>query len=178
MYLNHVCARSKRHPRSRILQQADKVSLYTSTYLSISRTVIVNPNTMNPIHNIRFVNTFPRLPAAAPSDHAHIISRGSYNFNGDSVNTDIQIQDAIATTLHSVSASVLEEFLGSAETVRIKFESKSPPGNRIVVMRKGSEVVVSHRPKVVMMYLANVSFYRLASTPFPNHHLHRLRSAS
>ena len=134
---------------------------------------------MNPIHNIRFNNTFPRLPAAAPSDHAHIISRGSYNFNGDGVNTDIQIQDAIATTLHSVSDNVLEEFLGSVETVRIKFESKSPPGNRVVVMRKGSEVVVRHdRPKSVMAHLANKSFYRLASTPFPKHHLHRLRSGS
>ena len=154
------------------------MSLHTSTYLSISRTVIVNPSTMNPIHNIRFNNTFPGLPAAAPPDHAHIISRGSYNFTGDSVNTDIQIQDAIATTLHSVSASVLEEFLGSAETVRTKFESKSPPGTRIVVMRKGSEVVVRHRPESVMMHLANVSFKRLASTPFPNHHLHRPRSGS
>ncbi|KAF1921127.1 hypothetical protein BDU57DRAFT_488548 [Ampelomyces quisqualis] len=88
---------------------------------------------------ISYTDSYARLPSRGPSTHAHIIDVGDYNANG--VTGLLRLQDAAVTTLHNMSAEILETFLSpTINTFKAVFGKKDL---QLVIWRKGLEVLVS-----------------------------------
>jgi hypothetical protein len=101
---------------------------------------------MNEVYRIQYDDSFAELPSTAPRNHPHILDLSTYREHDGIVSTDIQLQDAIATVLHKISDTTLSDFLDFTKAFRIVFENKSEPrGNRVFIMRKDNEVLVSHK---------------------------------
>jgi len=122
-----------------------------------SRPVPVYSSTMVEIHKIEFVDSCPVLPSTAPRNCPHIIDLGSHRITEGDFVTDIQIQDAVVTVLNAVSSDTLLDFLASTGTFRIEFEPKvEPRGARVIFVKKGNHVLVSHDPsKTLEIYITN-----------------------
>jgi hypothetical protein len=123
-----------------------KFSSYTITFVYPSRFATIDSSTMNQVYHIQYDDSFAELPSTAPRNHPHILDLSTYRDNDGTVSTDIQLQDAIVTVLHKISDTTLSDFLNFTKAFRIVFENKSEPrGNRVFIMRKDNEVLVSHK---------------------------------
>jgi hypothetical protein len=89
---------------------------------------------------VSYANDYKPLPATGPDSHAHIIDLSEYE---DLVKEDgmVKLQDAIVTTLYSVSPETLGSFLSpTVNTFKAIFGKKHV---QLVIWRKGLEVFVS-----------------------------------
>jgi hypothetical protein len=99
---------------------------------------------------VDFTNSFERLPASAPKNHAHIIDLDSYTpFDVDD-EYDLKIWDAVATMLFTISEETLCAFLDSDNKT---FQLLQGPEQKcqhsyIFVERRKSEVLVCHHSKL------------------------------
>jgi hypothetical protein len=90
--------------------------------------------------NVSFVDEYESLPSNGPTKHAHLIELGE---NAEVVKDDgmLQLQDAVATTLHKASLDMLNSFLSpTVNTIKVVFGKKDV---QLVIWRKGLEVFVS-----------------------------------
>jgi hypothetical protein len=110
-----------------------------------------------------FSNVFKRLPANAPSEHAHIIDMKeltpkAYDHPWD---YDIKLPDTIVTALHNISPNTLEEFLDAKiMSFQIVQSQKSSPNCKVVVWRQGNQVLVSHHNVVLLNHLRKTPIVR------------------
>jgi hypothetical protein len=87
-----------------------------------------------------FVDDYESLPPDGPLTHAHIIDVNEYA-SPDKENGTLMLQDAVVTTLYSVSPDTLKSFLSpTVNTVKAVFGKKDV---QLVIWRKGLEVLVS-----------------------------------
>jgi hypothetical protein len=109
--------------------------------------------------HVSYTNDYKTLPASGPDTHAHIIDLNEYE---DVVKEDgmVKLQDAIVTTLYSVSPETLISFLSpTVNTFKAVFGKKDI---QLVIWRRGLEVFVSSRALYAYSLLTGSS--RLAHT--------------
>jgi hypothetical protein len=103
---------------------------------------------------VPYTDDYKTLPASGPDSHAHIIDLGECS---DLVKEDgmVKLQDAVATTLFSVSPETLANFLSpTVNTFKAVFGKKDI---QLVIWRKGLEVFVSDRASRTKLLLTAVS---------------------
>jgi len=101
---------------------------------------------------VQFLCVHERLPANAPSDHAHVIDMTFYEPSLPSIGVqcDVKIQDAVATLLFNISKATLDQFLDS-QTTSFKFLwsfKREHVENQMIVWRQGAQVLVSDPIKI------------------------------
>ncbi|KAH7077744.1 hypothetical protein BKA63DRAFT_564313 [Paraphoma chrysanthemicola] len=97
-------------------------------------------------HSVQFTNAVTTLSSTAPVDHAHIIDIASYTSSNGNQNTNMKLQDAIATMLHNIpvgDSTALTRFLDPAQNFRL-IQSFIDPGNtdKLVIAKRGNKVIV------------------------------------
>ena len=99
---------------------------------------------------ISFKDDFDTLPASGASTQAHIIDFGEYEGQAKQDGA-IKLQDAIVTTLFSISPDTLRSFLSPlVNNFKAVFGKKDV---QLVVWRKGLEVFVSGRTFLMCQFL-------------------------
>ncbi|KAF2028070.1 hypothetical protein EK21DRAFT_114272 [Setomelanomma holmii] len=89
--------------------------------------------------HVSYTDEYETLPATGPTNHAHIIDLGEYAQRAKE-DGNLKLQDAVATTLYSVSPDMLKSFLSpTIHTAKIVFGKKDV---QLVIWRKGLEVFV------------------------------------
>jgi hypothetical protein len=90
--------------------------------------------------HMTFVDDYESLPPNGPLAHAHIIDVNEYA-SPDKEDGMLMLQDAVVTTLYSVSPDTLKSFLSpTVNTVKAVFGKRDV---QLVIWRKGLEVLVS-----------------------------------
>lgn len=100
------------------------------------------PSIKSDSSRMSYTDEYKALPASGPDSHAHIIGLSEYE---DVVKEDdmVKLQDAIVTTLYSLSPETLVSFLSpTVNTFKAVFGKKDV---QLVIWRKGLEVFVSGR---------------------------------
>jgi hypothetical protein len=89
---------------------------------------------------ISYTDDYETLPSSAPATHAHIVDLGEY-VSHYKENGMVKLQDAVVTTLYSISPDTLRSFLSpTVNTFKAIFGKKDI---QLVIWRKGLEVLVS-----------------------------------
>jgi hypothetical protein len=94
---------------------------------------------------MEFTNCFPRLPASAPANHAHIIDLSSYDPDLEEECYHVKVWDVVCTMLFNISKDTLNDFLDSSvKTFRLvqEFEG-SRDETKVLIWRKGSGTLVN-----------------------------------
>lgn len=89
---------------------------------------------------VSYTDDYETLPSSAPTTHAHIVDLGEYvsHYKEDGM---VKLQDAVVTTLYSISPDTLRSFLSpTINTFKAVFGKKDI---QLIIWRKGLEVLVS-----------------------------------
>lgn len=89
---------------------------------------------------VSYTDAYESLPSSGPATHAHIVDLGEY-IDHRKENGTLKLQDAVVTTLYSISPDTLKSFLSpTVSTFKAVFGKKDV---QLVIWRKGLEVLVS-----------------------------------
>jgi hypothetical protein len=95
---------------------------------------------------LKFSDSFEKLPPTAPASHAHIIDLSSYDATmAEEEPYDMKVWDVVLTMLCNISEKTANDFLDSGfKTVQLRKEhAGSSAFMDLIVWRQGSEVMVS-----------------------------------